>query len=102
MSDRGATRARQPAASDDEVMMVTPGSHVREHKSVLASVERRTLESMARRIPVWVSPDHLTLLGLAAMIGAGLSFAAIRVTPWSAAGVIASLTVNWFGDSLDG
>jgi phosphatidylglycerophosphate synthase len=36
------------------------------------------------------------------MGAAGLSFAAFQVTPWAAAGVVTSLLVNWFGDSLDG
>jgi archaetidylinositol phosphate synthase len=82
--------------------MTTPGSHVREHNSVLATIEKRLLERVARRTPHAVTPDHLTLLGLAGMIAAGLAFAGFRVTPWASAGVIAALAVNWFGDSLDG
>jgi archaetidylinositol phosphate synthase len=82
--------------------MTNPGSHVREHNSVLASIEKRLLEQMARRIPCSVTPDHLTVLGLVAMLAAGASFAAVRITPWASVGVIAALAVNWFGDSLDG
>jgi phosphatidylglycerophosphate synthase len=76
--------------------------HKREHKSVLASAERQLLIAIAGRLPVWISSDHLTLLGLLAMPAAGLAFAAIPVTPWSAALFAAALAVNWFGDSLDG
>jgi phosphatidylglycerophosphate synthase len=36
------------------------------------------------------------------MIGAGLSFAAFRASPWAAAALIGCLAANWFGDSLDG
>ena len=36
------------------------------------------------------------------MIAAGAAFAAVRITPWAGAGVIAALAANWFGDSLDG
>jgi len=36
------------------------------------------------------------------MVLAGLSFAAYRLSPWAAAGVVVSLATNWFGDSLDG
>ena len=76
--------------------------HVREHRSVLASAEKRLLIALARRLPAWLSSDHLTILGLAAMLAAGLAFAAIPVTPWAAALFAVALAINWFGDSLDG
>ena len=47
--------------------------HVREHGSLLAAVEKRALIWMAERLPPSVGSDHLTLLGLAAMLGAGLA-----------------------------
>lgn len=77
-------------------------AHVREHGSVLASIEKRTLIWMAERLPRWVSSDLLTLVGAAAMAGAGLAFALTRVTAWSLALVPIFLALNWFGDSLDG
>ena len=76
--------------------------HIREHRSVLASAEKQLLITIARRLPPWISSDHLTLLGLLAMPAAGLAFAAIPITPWSAALFAAALAINWFGDSLDG
>jgi archaetidylinositol phosphate synthase len=76
--------------------------HAREHTSLLASAERQLLIAIARRLPPWLSSDHLTLLGLLAMPAAGLAFAAIPRAPWSAALVAVALAVNWFGDSLDG
>jgi phosphatidylglycerophosphate synthase len=76
--------------------------HVREHRSVLASAEKRLLIAIARRLPGWLSSDHLTLVGLLAMPAAGLAFAAIPLTPWAAALFAVALAVNWFGDSLDG
>jgi phosphatidylglycerophosphate synthase len=79
-----------------------PAQHVRQHNSILASAEKRALIWIARRLPAWVSSDHLSALGLASMAAAGLAFAAYRATPWAAAAVVASLTLNWFGDSLDG
>lgn len=78
------------------------GAHVRENLSVLARIEKRALLGMARRLPHAINSDHLSALGLAAMGAAGLSFAAYRATPWAAAGVVAALAANWFGDSLDG
>lgn len=78
------------------------GTHVREHHSVLASAERRTLIWIAQHLPAWVNSDHLSMLGLVAMAVAGASFATFRFTAWAALAVIVSLAANWFGDSLDG
>jgi phosphatidylglycerophosphate synthase len=77
-------------------------SHQRVHRSLLAAAEKRALVRIARRLPPFVNSDHLSVLGLASMLAAGLSFAAFRVTPWAAAAVLVSLAANWFGDSLDG
>jgi archaetidylinositol phosphate synthase len=76
--------------------------HVRTNRSPLASAERRALIHMAQRLPAWVTPDHLSGLGLAAMAGAGLSFWAAQYWMVGLAGVVLSLALNWFGDSLDG
>src|SRR5687767_11488202 len=80
----------------------TAGAHVRENTSLFADVERRALIWMAHRIPRRINSDHLSALGLSAMLGSGLSFAAFVLTPWAAWGVVLSLALNWFGDSLDG
>lgn len=77
-------------------------AHVRENHGLLAESERRALIWTAQRMPRGINSDHLTALGLAAMLGSGLSFAAFAVTPWAAWGVVFSLVLNWFGDSLDG
>lgn len=76
--------------------------HRREHHSLLAIPEKCVLLWLARRLPAWVNSDHLTLLGLASMLGAGLTFASIPWLPWSVAAFVAALGANWFGDSLDG
>jgi phosphatidylglycerophosphate synthase len=78
------------------------GQHVREHRSVLASLEARTLRWIAHRLPDAITSDALSALGLASMAAAGVAFAAFRWTPWAAAVVVAALAANWFGDSLDG
>ena len=74
----------------------------RVQESCVAAVEKRTLLWLAARTPDRIGPDHLTVLGFMAQIGAGVSF-------WMAArhrnallGVIACLALNWLGDSLDG
>lgn len=70
--------------------------------SLTAGVERRALNYLAVRLPQWVNSDHLTLLGLLAMIAAGVCYAAARWWPPAMLLVNLLLVVNWFGDSLDG
>jgi hypothetical protein len=74
----------------------------RKQPSVLAKAEKRVLIWLAHRMPAWVNSDHLTLLGFAAMLAAGLCYWAASRHPRALIGVIAALAVNWFGDSLDG
>src|SRR5882757_3005594 len=74
----------------------------RVQQSLLSRVEKRTLIWMAERTPAWINSDHLTLLGLAAQIMAGVSYAlAHQNRNWLLA-VIVFLALNWLGDSLDG
>jgi len=75
---------------------------VRVQHSALTGLERRTLQWMARRLPPSIHSDHLTLLALFAMVGAGLSYWLASVTTVGLWLVILCLAVNWFGDSLDG
>jgi archaetidylinositol phosphate synthase len=70
--------------------------------SLTAAVERRALHYLAARLPARVNSDHLTLLGLAAMIAAGACYWAARWWPPAMLIVNFWLVVNWFGDSLDG
>jgi archaetidylinositol phosphate synthase len=80
-------------------------SHVREHRSVLAAVERRALIWIAERLPDRITSDHLSALGLGSMVLAGISLAMMRVESWAVPGALSAvvcLTANWFGDSLDG
>src|SRR4029079_3997881 len=65
-------------------------------------LEKRCLIWMATRMPRWVNSDHLTVLALVAMLGAGLSFWLARFTPVGLVLVVIFLAINWFGDSLDG
>ena len=53
-------------------------------------------------MPAWIRPDHLTLLGIGAMLAAGLFYALARWWPPSFLIVNLLLALNWFGDSLDG
>jgi archaetidylinositol phosphate synthase len=80
-------------------------SHVRDHRSVLAAVEKRCLIWIAERLPERITSDHLSALGLGSMVMAGASIGAMRAGPsagWAASSVVICLIANWFGDSLDG
>jgi archaetidylinositol phosphate synthase len=75
---------------------------IRVQESFTARAERKALAWLAVRLPAWVNPDHLTLVGFVAMILAGASYALART---NRAGLVLAtffLALNWFGDSLDG
>ena len=74
----------------------------RVQESWVAEYEKRTLLWLAARTPQWIGPDHLTVLGLTAQIGAGVFYALARWNKHSLLGVILFLALNWLGDSLDG
>ena len=70
--------------------------------SFLSRVEKSALIWLAERMPSWVNSDHLTALGFAGQIMAGVSYAlAGKNKLWLIAG-IGFFALNWFGDSLDG
>ncbi len=80
-----------------------PGKPIeRIQQNVLARSERRLLNWLCARLPVWVTPDRLTTFGmigsLAIFFGYALSGEG-RDWLWLA---VAGYFVQWFGDSLDG
>ncbi len=76
--------------------------HIRENESLLAAPEKRALHYLAGRMPSWVTSDHLTLLGLLAMLLAGACYWAASMDRRALLLVVFALGINWFGDSLDG
>jgi phosphatidylglycerophosphate synthase len=76
--------------------------HDRENNGLSAAAEKRLLVWMAKRMPRWVNSDHLTALGFAGMIFAGLSYWAASYNRLALLLVVVGLAVNWLGDSLDG
>ena len=82
--------------------MATEPREARIHESMLAAAEKRLLIRIASRMPRWINSDHLTGLGAAGMLGAGLCYAVAPAWPAALAAAIVLLAVNWFGDSLDG
>jgi len=76
--------------------------HVREYGGLLAIPEKKALLWLAHHTPRWINSDHLTLLGLAAMIAAGAAYWTASRNKYALILVVVSLFLNWFGDSLDG
>ena len=75
---------------------------LRVQESWVAAVEKRALLWLAARTPAAIGPDHLTVLGLLAQIGAGVCYALAAFNRLALIGVIGFLVLNWLGDSLDG
>lgn len=74
----------------------------RVNKIALARFEQWALPRMARRLPEWMTPDTLTVIGLIAAGVIGLSY---YLTHYGLGWLwLASLgfVVHWWGDSLDG
>jgi archaetidylinositol phosphate synthase len=74
----------------------------RSKQFILAVPEARALEWIARRVPSWLKPDHLTALGVLASLGIAAAYVLSngdRMWLWAAS---ALLVVHWLGDSLDG
>jgi archaetidylinositol phosphate synthase len=71
-------------------------------QSFLATAEKTALLWMAQRTPAWINSDHLTILGLLAMAGAGAGYWWSRTNVAGLVLVVACLALNWVGDSLDG
>ena len=74
----------------------------RVNQSLTAAMERRVLHWMAEHAPRWVTSDQLTVLGLAAQVGARIGYALTRYDRRTLVLVILCIALNWMGDSLDG
>jgi phosphatidylglycerophosphate synthase len=70
--------------------------------SFLAAREKKILLWLAERTPAGINSDHLTALGFAGQLAAGVFYALSRWNRYYLLAVIACLVVNWLGDSLDG
>ena len=77
-------------------------NHSRTQESILAPLEKRFLRWAASRIPDFIGPDHLTILGFAGQVLAGVFYALTSKWPPFFYFVNFCIVINWFGDSLDG
>jgi archaetidylinositol phosphate synthase len=71
-------------------------------RTLTSRYEKPLLIWMANRLPAWITPDHLTVLGIfaALVIFAGLTL--IRVSPWWVLLSDFGFLLHWWADSLDG
>jgi archaetidylinositol phosphate synthase len=77
-------------------------AHERVNRGLLAEPERRALRWLAERTPAWITPDHLTAVGVAGAMLVMAGFLGTHISPFFFALVILGLLLNWYGDSLDG
>ena len=96
------TRTQADAGGETTIQAKAFRDAQREQTSILAPLERAALYGFARRMPAWVNSDHLSVLGLAGMIGAGACYALTKRNPLMLHLVNVFIFLNWFGDSLDG
>ena len=71
-------------------------------QNFLAKSERRLLNWLCARLPLWVTPDKLTGFGV---LGAFVIFLGYALSEWSLHTMwfcILGYAMQWFGDSLDG
>ncbi len=101
--DPRALLALRDLAVDEQARRTRPAPDMlRVQESWLAVGEKRALLWLAARVPDGIGPDHLTVLGLLAQIGAGMFYALAAFHRYALLAVIACLAMNWLGDSLDG
>jgi phosphatidylglycerophosphate synthase len=95
-------RVRLAPRHTGPISALAHAQEVRVQESWVAAPEKRVLLWLAARTPQSIGPDHLTVLGLIAQVGAGVSYALAAWNRYALFAVIACLALNWLGDSLDG
>lgn len=66
------------------------------------SWEKRNLPKMAKALPKWVSPDHLTILGVIAGLIIAIGYLLTWYSNWWLLLCNFGLFIHWYADSLDG
>jgi archaetidylinositol phosphate synthase len=71
-------------------------------ENITAGIERRILNWLCAKMPLWWTPDRLTALGFFGAMLIAIGYVCSNFSPnWLLLSII-GLFVNWFGDSLDG
>lgn len=91
MSDIIAGQTREEGAMVDRVQ-----------RSFILHWEKKTLARWVAKLPAWVKPDHLTLLGMLGAAGIVISYQLTSYSRHWLWGASLGLVVQWFGDSMDG
>ncbi|KAF0249200.1 MAG: hypothetical protein FD167_1400 [bacterium] len=92
----------KPANENTNPTVNKPKDTKREQTSILSPLEQIALQWLVKRLPAWVSPDYLSILGLLAMLLAGVGYFFSKGNIQFLHLVNFCLALNWFGDSLDG
>jgi archaetidylinositol phosphate synthase len=70
--------------------------------NLTARAERRVLDWLCARLPLWLTPDRLTTLGMLGAVMVAAGFGLSNYSRYWLLLAVAGFAVNWFGDSLDG
>ena len=74
----------------------------RETKTLLTFVEKPLIQWLVRKLPVKITPDMLTVIGLFGSLLTGLGYILSNYNAYYLWLSSLGLLINWFGDSLDG
>lgn len=100
---RGPARTPRQGPRDPAERSASRGvGATREPNFLLAQPEKRALQAIARRLPRWILPDDLTIVGILAAVAICGAYQLSNESSawlWVAS---ALLVVHWLGDSLDG
>jgi archaetidylinositol phosphate synthase len=72
------------------------------NESFTRNLEKKWLPRMAKATPDWITPDHMTLIGIVAAFVVAAGFLLTYYSPWWLLLSNFGLVLHWFGDSLDG
>jgi len=75
---------------------------VRVNDTILAPLERTALQWLCKQMPVWMTPDILTAIGLLGGLVMAAAYWLCNTNKNFLWIVDFGLLINWFGDSLDG
>jgi phosphatidylglycerophosphate synthase len=70
--------------------------------AITANAEEKAKEYICPRIPEWMSPDHLTVIGILGVLISSVGFILGFFNRVWLLLVPLGLIINWFGDSFDG